>query len=149
MGYRWLEADSFEEKTNWIPLLSAACLQLWTCRLDRLRLVRIRRCQKDSLVILCVCKCNFVAYAMHLDRDATNLRTGGACRAYRGHELPRSITVSCIRRWRTRTSGARNQGDVGVLQPRTVTADADGSACGSGALLQSHHIATCSMLTRL
>jgi hypothetical protein len=42
-----------------------------------------------------------------------------------------------------------DQDDDQVLQPRTVGADADGSACGSGALLQSHHAATCSMLTRL
>jgi hypothetical protein len=45
-----------------------------------------------------------------------------------------------------RTGG---QDDDLVSQPRTVGADADGSACGSGALLQSHHAATCSMLTRL
>jgi hypothetical protein len=42
-------------------LLSGACLQLSTYELDRLRHVKIRRCQKDSHMILCVCECDYIA----------------------------------------------------------------------------------------
>jgi hypothetical protein len=43
------------------PLLSVACLQLSTYGLDRLRHVKIRRCQKDSHMILCVCERDYIA----------------------------------------------------------------------------------------
>jgi len=85
---------------------------------------------------------------MYIDPRRDRLRTGGARRAYQEHELTGSKSLSRRRGTNGEHSGAGQDIDR-VLQPRTVTADADGSACGSGALLQSHRVATCSMLTRL
>lgn len=94
----------------------------------------------------CVCNCDVTGSS---DAEYAPIGWDATTRALAEHVAHTEDTkLSGIQSLRAKNEGStfieiQVQSGEHVSQPRTVTADADGSACGSGALLQSHHAATC------